>query len=130
MKREEFETFCRRWLNAWTGNQPAALREFYADDAFYRDPARPQGLKGEELLPYLTKLLARNPDWVWEALEIHGEGERFFLKWRATIPVEGKPIVETGLDLIEIRGQKISRNEVYFDRTALFAAALAAPRAT
>jgi hypothetical protein len=61
--------FCERWLPLWTGNHPEALVEAYAEDAFYRDPARPQGLRGREaLLGYFRKLLAANPDWVWTAV--------------------------------------------------------------
>ena len=32
---EELEGFCKRWLAAWTGNDPAGLLDFYAGDAFY-----------------------------------------------------------------------------------------------
>ena len=39
----EAEAFCARWLPAWTGNRPEALLEFYARDAYYADPAVPDG---------------------------------------------------------------------------------------
>jgi len=112
--------FCRKWLRAWTGNRPEELIEFYSEDAAYRDPARPQGLKGREaLLGYFRRLLAANPDWVWEPLEVQATERGGWLKWRATIPNARGQIVEEGLDLVELRDGKISRNEVYFDRTAL-----------
>jgi hypothetical protein len=41
----------------------------------------------------------------------------FTLKWKATIPVKDKTITLFGLDIVELQHQKISRNEVYFDRT-------------
>ncbi len=115
--------FCKRWLAAWTGNQPEVLLYFYTEDAFYLDPARPQGLRGHsEMRPYLEKLLAANPDWVWEAVEIFPTERGFTLKWRATIPVGSEEIVEYGLDVVEWDGEKVTRNEVYFDRTKLLAA--------
>jgi hypothetical protein len=123
MDEAQIFELCKRWLPAWTGNNPEKLLEFYAEDAFYRDPARPQGLTGHsEIRSYFEKLLAANPDWVWEAVEAFPTERGFTLKWRATIPVGSETIVEYGLDIIEIGSGKVTRNEVYFDRTRLLAA--------
>lgn len=112
--------FCTRWLLAWTGNRPEELLSFYAADAVYRDPARPAGLRGrEQMEPYFRKLLAANPHWTWEPLEVIPTAKGCTLKWRALIPVGTQTIEETGLDIVEIDGVKITRNEVYFDRTAI-----------
>lgn len=115
----DLSKFCRDWLAAWTGNEPVRLREFYSEDAFYRDPARPDGLRGKELLPYFQKLLERNPNWVWEPLEILPTPSGFCLKWKATIPINGRVVHETGLDIVELKNGKITRNEVWFDRSSL-----------
>ena len=110
------QSFCTQWLEAWTGNQPEKLLSFYADDAFYRDPAKPGGLRGhKELLSYFKKLLAKNPDWVWKAKEIFPTSGGFTLKWEATIPRGDKVLTEVGLDIVEVKDGKITRNEVYFD---------------
>lgn len=110
--------FCRQWLPAWTGNEPERLLQFYAEDAFYRDPAHPEGLKGhEQLKDYFTRLLTANPNWVWEPLEVFPTPRGFTLKWRASIPVNKKMIVEEGMDIVELDNGKITRNEVFFDRT-------------
>ena len=123
MDKAAAEELCRRWLPAWTGNQPEKLIEFYAEDAYYQDPGRPQGLRGREaLLAYFTKLLAMNPHWIWELVEAIPTAEGFCGKWRATIPVGSKTVVEHGLDIVEVRDRRITRNEVYFDRTALLKA--------
>jgi hypothetical protein len=115
--------FCKRWLPAWTGNRPEVLLEFYTEDAFYQDPARPQGLRGHpEMRPYFEKLLAANPDWVWEVVEVFPTERGFTLKWRATIPVGREEVIEYGLDIVEWDGEKVTRNEVYFDRAKLLAA--------
>jgi hypothetical protein len=117
--KKSYEKFCDEWLAAWTGNSPDRLREFYSSDAFYRDPAKPQGLRGDELLPYFKKLLAKNPDWVWERVEVLPVEKGFCLKWKASIPMAEKTIHETGLDIVEMKDGKITRNEVYFDSLAL-----------
>lgn len=44
------------------------------------------------------------------------------VKWGCTIPVGPETIHEVGLDIVEIANNKITRNEVYFDRTNLVAA--------
>ena len=114
---------CDRWLPAWTGNDPARLITFYAQDAFYSDPTVKNGLKGRDaLLPYFTKLLGNNPEWKWTREEVFSTGKGFTLKWKAVIPVRGAEIVEYGLDIVEVKGGLITRNEVYFDTRALIAA--------
>ena len=121
MNKEEIIKFCEKFLPAWTGNQPEELIKFYDKNAFYLDPAKPDGLKGhKQILPYFKKLLALNPDWVWEAVEIFPSSEHCFTaKWKATIPVGPEVVIENGIDIIEVVGGKITRNEVYFDRSKL-----------
>ena len=110
---------CHDWLAAWTGNNPEKLREFYAEKAFYRDPAKPDGIVGIELLPYFKKLLSLNPRWKWEATEVIPTAKGFCLKWKADIPVGDMVVIETGMDIVEVENGQITRNEVYFDRVAL-----------
>ncbi len=113
-----YTEFCEQWLNAWTGNMPELLLSFYSDDSFYSDPANKQGLCGHgELLPYFKKLLKYNPDWKWKAVEIIETAKGFTLKWEANIPVGAALVKVLGLDIVELSNGKISRNEVYFDRT-------------
>ncbi len=121
MKKTDAEAFCAKWLPLWTGNQPEKLAAVYADNVFYRDPGVPGGLRGKaELLAYFRRLLAANPDWQWYVVEIFETPEGFTGKWRAEIPVRGQIIEESGMDIVEVdEAGLISRNEVYFDRTAL-----------
>lgn len=119
----ELDDFCQRWLAAWTGNEPKRLLSFYAEDAFYRDPAQTAGLMGHaQLEAYFVKLLAANPKWTWQAVEVIPTAKGCTLKWRATIPTPVQTVVEEGLDLVEIRNGQITRNEVYFDRAGLLRA--------
>ena len=123
MTWDEAIGFCDTWLAAWTGNAPDRLMEFYASDAYYSDPSVPDGLRGHESIrPYIVKLLARNPDWEWTREELFLTEKGFTLKWKALIPVGVREVVEHGLDIVEITQGRITRNEVYFDRTQLLAA--------
>jgi len=120
MKNNKFEQFCDSWLQAWTGNRPKYLLSFYADDAYYQDPAHPNGLKGHAALTkYFSKLLAKNPEWVWKREELFPTERGFILKWCAEIPIVYSEVLITGMDLVELQEEKITRNEVYFDTRLL-----------
>ena len=120
MEREEVLDFCGRWLSAWQGNKPGNLIEFYSDDALYVDPANKRGLRGrDQIFSYFKKLLAANPDWRWEPIEVFPTALGFVAKWKATIPVGIEVITEYGMDIVEIERGQIRRNEVYFDRSSL-----------
>ena len=83
----EAKAFAERWLPAWSGNRPELLASFYSEDAFYSDPAIPDGVRGREaLLAYFRKLLAHNPRWVWThrgSIPLEGG---FLNLWHASIP--------------------------------------------
>lgn len=116
MDKIELRSFTEKWLASWTGNQPEILLDFYSEDAFYSDPANPNGLKGkEQLFVYFKKLLQRNPNWKWTIEEVFKTEKGFTLKWKAEIPVELENLIIYGLDIVEMTNDKISRNEVYFD---------------
>ena len=123
MDVEKATRFCNQWLPAWTGNRPELLLTFYTEDACYQDPVYPKGLHGhEQILFYFNKILATNPKWVWEKEEIFPIETGFVLKWKATIPVGRDAIIEYGLDIVEMDGSRITRNEIYFDRINLLRA--------
>lgn len=118
---ENLTEFIRTWLKSWTSSgrkkPEELLLSFYTDDCFYSDPGIRDGIIGKnELSSYFKKLLLYNPEWIWEAAEIIPTQNGCILKWKATIPVKGEQITETGLDIIEIKNGLIHRNEVYFDR--------------
>ena len=118
MNTTEKEIWCDQWLAAWSGNQPEELLKYYADDAFYRDPYLNQGVRGKDTIgKYFARLLAANPNWIWTREELWPNDKGFTLKWKAQIPLpSGETLVEYGMDVVELSGKKITRNEVYFDR--------------
>jgi hypothetical protein len=123
MEKEGILDFCSKWLPAWHGNRPGDLIKFYSDDALYVDSANKAGLKGrDQIFPYFKKLLAANPDWTWEPIEVFPTDLGFIVKWQAIIPVGIEAITEYGMDIVEIQKGKIRRNEVYFDRLTLLEA--------
>lgn len=121
MTAEAAREFAGRWLPAWSGNNPELLLSFYSPDAFYLDPAIPQGVKGRAaLLDYFRKLLGYNPDWVWTQLEAIPMEGGFLNKWLARIPVGKHRLDCVGVCLVQLDGNGlVRRNEVYFDRSEL-----------
>ena len=121
---EQAKQFCETWLPAWTGNQPEKLADFYAEDAFYSDPAVRKGLKGRPaILKYFKQLLAYNPHWTWTHLKGIPLEKGFLNHWLARIPVKDQVIECVGVCSVQFNTEGlIQRNEVYFDRTELMAA--------
>jgi SnoaL-like protein len=120
---EAARAFAERWLPAWTGNDPERLVSFYADDAYYSDPAVPLGVQGRpRLLEYFRKLLARNPSWVWTHRGSIPLADGFLNEWHASIPAGSSVVEVDGVCTVQLRAGLIYRNEVYFDRSPLLAA--------
>jgi hypothetical protein len=119
--------FAERWLPAWSGNRPELLASFYTADAFYADPAIPRGVRGREaLLAYFRKLLGRNPDWVWTHSGSTPLADGFLNRWHAVVPVGDGRLELDGVCTVQLRGDLIYANEVFFDRGPLLAALAAA----
>jgi hypothetical protein len=115
--------FAESWLPAWTGNDPERLAGFYTDDAFYSDPAVPEGVRGKEaLLAYFRALLARFPDWEWTNTRATPMEGGFLNHWHATVPVGATVIEVDGVCTVQLRDGLIERNEVFFDRSELVTA--------
>ena len=123
LNQEEARRFAERWLPAWSGNRPQLLVSFYTDDVFYSDPAVPSGVRGrEELLAYFSKLLSKNPDWIWTHRKSSALEDGFLNYWHASIPTAGTVVDVDGVCAVYLRDGLIYRNEVFFDRSVLLRA--------
>lgn len=129
-RRVDLEAFCDAWFDAWRGNEPEKLAAYYAEDCYYVDPARPQGIVGrDELLRYFRKLLAANPDWAWKRERLDPIHQGFTVTYWAHVPVPtGETLRIKGMDLVLLRDGKIAVNEVHFDTAAWLAALGKTPR--
>jgi hypothetical protein len=123
MNAEEARGFAEKWLPAWSGNRPELLTSFYSDDVFYSDPAIPQGVRGRPaLLAYFSKLLARNPSWVWTQRGSIPLENGFLNLWHASIPAGGRQLELDGVCTVQLRDGLIYSNQVFFDRSELLRA--------
>jgi hypothetical protein len=129
MNAQEARAFAQRWLPAWSGNRPEWLVSFYAQQASYSDPAIPGGVRGRDaLLAYFTRLLARNPSWVWVQRGSVPMQDGFLNLWHASIPVGERTVEAEGVCTVQLRDGLIYANHVFFDRSELLAAAATGSR--
>ncbi len=112
-------------LSAWNEQDVEKVLSCYTEDCVYLDPNTRGAVQGHDALRrYLTRLFGQ---WKmhWSRRELFllagGGGSSAFL-WHAELtPAAGGKTAEIdGMDLALLRGDKLCRNEVYFDRMALF----------
>ncbi len=111
-------------LSAWNSQDVDGVVSCYTEDCVYLDPNTRGPVVGRDAFRrYLSRLFQR-----WK---MHWSLREFFLfedesggafLWHAQLtPASGGKTAEIdGMDLVMVRGGKLCRNEVYFDRMALF----------
>ena len=124
MKRtkEELESFCKRWLKDWSTLEPEVVLPYYDEEVYFWEPAVGKGIRGSKAFKeYLVKIRARFSQANWELKELFPIEGGFVFSWEARL-TQAKTGAEEGvhgLELVMFRGEKIVRNEVYYDRTPL-----------
>ncbi len=112
------------FLAAWNTQDVEKVLACYTDDLVYRDPNTRGEIHGAEAMGrYLPKLFdGWQMHWATRAapLALAGQDGSAVL-WRASFRRAGaSQVVEAdGMDLVILEGDRIKRNEVYFDRTVL-----------
>jgi ketosteroid isomerase-like protein len=124
MRQSELEPFSRRFLDAWNSQDVDEVVGVYTDDVVYLDPNTRGEVSGANALRrYLSKLFeAWEMTWAFREGYVAEEDENVaFVGWHATLRRAGgeQEVEVDGLDLVIVEGDRIKRNEVYFDRAAL-----------
>ncbi|MCJ7716233.1 MAG: nuclear transport factor 2 family protein [Anaerolineales bacterium] len=124
MNREEASEFAENFLLAWNSQNVDSVLNCYTEDCIYLDPNTQGPVNGHDSLrKYLTKLFQ---EWKmhWSLREFFlfedEKGGAFLWHAKLTPSTGGKTIEVDGMDLIIVRGDRMCRNEVYFDRMAIF----------
>lgn len=110
-------------LDAWNSQDVDRVLDCYTADVRYRDPNTRGFVEGADATRrYLTKLFGRwQMHWsLREAYPLRDE-EGAAVLWRASLRLaHGETTVEVeGMDLALVEGERMHRNDVYFDRAAL-----------
>jgi ketosteroid isomerase-like protein len=123
MDKEAMRDQAAAVLSAWNSQDVDRVIDYYTEDCLYRDPNTRGHVEGREALGrYLTRLFR---DWRmhWSLREFFafadGSGGAFLWDAQLTPATGGGTTQISGMDLVVLRGERLSRNEVYFDRMAL-----------
>lgn len=122
MDRNEMLALADGFLAAWTSQDVERILGCYTDDLVYLDPNTRGPVRGREAMRrYLTKLFAAwTMSWSLREAQLFESGDGCAVLWHARLQrVGGPPMEADGMDLVEMRGDRICRNEVFFDRTVL-----------
>lgn len=125
MSSTRHEAIARRVLDAWNAHDVERVVACYTPDLVYRDPNTRGEVRGADALRrYLRKMFAT---WRmhWTAREIFpfAGTDGTATLWHASLqPLASDSAIEVdGMDLVLLEGDRLKRNEVYFDRAALAA---------
>ena len=124
MEADEVRKLTEAVLSAWNRQDVEGVVSCYTEDCVYLDPNTRGPVVGREALRrYLSRLFQRwKMNWSLREFFQFADGEGGAFLWHAQLtPASGGKTAEIdGMDLVLLRGEKLSRNEVYFDRAALF----------
>jgi ketosteroid isomerase-like protein len=108
---------------AWNAHDVEGVVACYTDDLVYLDPNTRGPVEGADAMRrYLTKLFDRwEMHWTIKQLFPLADLDGSAALWRASLTARatGKTAEVDGMDLVVIEGDKVKRNEVYYDRVAL-----------
>lgn len=123
MDREKMIGLADRFLAAWNTQEVDRVLACYTIDAEYRDPnTRGVVRGGESLRRYLTKLFAGwRMHWTLREAHLFESKTGCAVLWRATFqrPDGVQTVGVDGMDFVEVEGDRIARNEVWFDRARI-----------
>lgn len=123
MTKAEFEQHSKLMYDAWNRQDVEAVLDRYTEDTLYSDPNTRGMVEGREALRrYLTKLFSQwQMSWATRDYYLFGEDDGIAVLWRATLQRKDsdRKIEVDGMDLVLMKGDKVRRNEVYFDRATL-----------
>jgi uncharacterized protein (TIGR02246 family) len=110
-------------IDAWNAQDVDRVVACYADDLIYVDPNTRGEVKGADAMRrYLRKLFgAWKMSWALKEVRYFEDGSGCAALWRASFrkPDGEKTVEADGMDLVLFEGDRIQRNEVYFDRAVL-----------
>lgn len=117
MKKKELSKYINSYLKSWNGNNPKKVLKYFGKNATFIDPANPDGINGKvDLQSYLVPLLKKNSEWKWSVTELIPSKNGCIVKSKALIPLAKKKAEVNCVEIIELKGEKIVRNEIFFDR--------------
>ena len=123
MDRQEMLHLAEKFLSAWNTQEVDRVADCYTADVEYRDPNTRGAVRGQESLRrYLGRLFsAWEMSWSLREAYLFEDGNGCAVLWHATLRRPGgeREVELDGMDFVEVADHRISRNEVWFDRSKL-----------
>ncbi len=127
MDHQRATALAERLLGAWNTQEVKRVVDCYTDDVRYRDPNTRGFVEGADAMSrYLTKLFDRwQMHWTLREAYPLREEDGAAVLWRATFRRTGTDacpdtwVEIDGMDLALAHGDRLARNDVYFDRSPL-----------
>lgn len=123
MDRKTMLTLAEEFLGAWNTQEVDRVLACYTSDLEYRDPNTRGAVRGADgMHRYLSKLFGRwQMHWSLREAHLFDDGQGCAVLWHATFRCPGSDttVEIDGMDWVEVRGDRIARNEVCFDRAQL-----------
>ena len=123
MDRESMLKLAEEFLGAWNTQEVDRVLVCYTPDLEYRDPNTRGAVHGTDAMRrYLSKLFGRwQMCWSLREAYLFDGGRGCNVLWHATFhrPDSDTTVEIDGMDFVEMRGDRIARNEVCFDRAQL-----------
>ena len=123
MDRQKMLALAEEFLAAWNTQEVERVVSCYTPDLEYRDPNTRGAVRGSDAMcRYLSKLFGRwQMHWALREAHLFDDGQGCAVLWHATFrrSQSDSPIEIDGIDFVAVRGDRIARNEVSFDRAQL-----------
>ena len=125
------EKMMSEWVEAWNTHDINAIVSRITDDGAYEESGSPKAMQGrEEIAAWLKQAFAAFPDLKLDVKSVFSSGARVGAEWimsgtfkgvlqsRGFKPT-GKKFSVHGSSITEMRGDKVKRHAVYYDRADL-----------
>ena len=110
----DIQAFIRRYTAAWASREPGVMAALWHADGELHHPALSAPIRGDRVASNNDNT-KRLPDFEWSLLDWAAHGDVVFLHWRNRAMIGGKRHEWTGVDRMELRDGRITREDVYFD---------------
>jgi len=123
MTKSQLIAIAEGLFDGWNRQDVEAVVARYTDDLVYVDPNTRGAVEGADAMRrYLGKLFGRwEMHWSLRELFPLADADGAAALWHASFkkPGGGQTVEADGMDLVLLDGDRVKRNEVYFDRAVL-----------
>jgi ketosteroid isomerase-like protein len=111
--------FVARYSAAWKQPNVEAIRELMHADTQNLVPPMTQAADRDSVLAHFEQVLKRVPDLSLTTKRWANAGDTVTIEWSATATVNGRALAWNGVDIIRLRGQKMTELQSYWDTQRL-----------